>query len=284
MALTLGILHTTIRADEKLLIAAANKQKINTVLVDVRSEVFNPETYKRAFDIALERCVSTVKGMYATRFLESIGIPVVNSSSVAAICEDKFLTSLVLARAGIPTPKFALVFSTAQAIQAVKQLGGFPVVIKPNLGSWGRLLAKINDLDALEAVLEHKEVLGSPQQKAFYIQQYVKKPKGRDIRVFVIDDKTICAIYRNSSHWITNTARGGVATNCSVTKQISSIAAKASKAVSSGVLAMDVFETDSGLTINEINHTMEFKNSEIPTGVSISGEIIKYVRKVAQSL
>jgi len=217
--LTLGILHTTIRADEKLIIDAAKKAGIATQLIDVRTEIFNPATYVASFDIALERCVSTVKGTYATHFLESVGIPVINSSAVASICEDKFLTSLRLQKAGVPTPLFALVFGIEEAKQAVEQLEGFPIVIKPNSGSWGRLLAKINDIDALEAIIEHKDVLGSPQQKAIYMQQFIAKP-GRDIRVFVINGRAICAIYRASAHWITNTARGGKATKCPLTKEL----------------------------------------------------------------
>lgn len=275
----LAILHSTIRAEEKLLVAACQKQKVKVKYVDIRDQIFNPQTFKIDFDLALERSISTVKGMYASQFLESLGIPVVNSSQVAAVCEDKFLTSLTLSKAGVPQPKFALVFTSFQAQAAVSELGGFPVVVKPNLGSWGRLLSKINDMDALETVLEHKEVLGSPQQKAFYMQEYVAKP-GRDIRVFVIDGAAICAIYRASAHWITNTARGGVATNCPVTKELSKLCRAASRAVGGGVLAMDVFEVKNGLMVNEINHTMEFKNSEAPTGVSISGEIIAYCKKV----
>lgn len=278
----LAILHSTIRAEEKLLLAACRAQKVGVKFVDIRTEVFNPQTFQVDFDISLERSVSTVKGMYASQFLESLGIPVVNPIKVAAVCEDKFLTSMVLHRAGVPQPKFALVFGIDEAVKALDDLGGFPVVLKPNLGSWGRLLAKVNDMDALEAILEHKEVLGSPGQKAFYIQEYIKKP-GRDIRLFVIDGRAICAIYRTSLHWITNTARGGVATNCPVSSDLAKIAKDASKAVGGGVLAMDVFETDSGFLVNEINHTMEFKNSEKPTGVSISGEIIKYCRKVYRS-
>ena len=273
--LTLGILHTTIRADEKLIIEAAKKRGLKTRLVDIRTAIFNPATYKPDFDVALERCVSTVKGDYAIRFLESVGVPVINSSAVAAICGDKFLTSLALQRADVPTPPFALVFGIDEARQAVRELGGFPAVIKPNLGSWGRLLAKTNDLDALEAIIEHKDVLGSPQQKAIYMQKYVEKP-GRDIRVFVIGGEAICAVYRNSTHWITNTARGGHATNCPITPELRKIAKAASRAVGGGILAMDVFETSDGLTINEINHTMEFKNSEAPTGVSISGTMVDY--------
>lgn len=279
---TIGILHSTIRGDEKLIIDAANKRNVKIKLIDVRYEVFNRETYKIDFDIALERCVSTIKGTHATRFFESLNIPVVNSSAVATICEDKFLTSLMLQKAKVPTPSFAMVFTEEQAQDAIKQLGGYPVVIKPSLGSWGRLLAKINDKDSLEAVLEHKDVLGSPQQKAFYIQKYVKKP-GRDIRSYVFDGKTICAIYRNSPHWITNTARGGVATNCPVTKELAILSEKAAKAIGKGILSMDVFETEDGLQINEVNHTTEFKNSERPTGVSISGAMIDYCVKIISS-
>lgn len=273
--ITVGILHTTIRTDEKLIVQAAKVRGIAVRLIDVRNEVFNPTTYQADFTIALERCVSTVKGMYATRFLESLGVTMINSSAIASICEDKFLTSLALQKAGVPTPAFALVFGIEEAKKAIEQLGGFPTVIKPNLGSWGRLLAKINDDDALEAIIEHKDVLGSPQQKAIYMQKYIAKP-GRDIRVFVIDGVAICAIYRDAQHWITNTARGGKARNCPVTNALRYIAKQASDAVGGGILAMDVFETSEGLTINEINHTMEFKNSEEPTGVSISGAMVDY--------
>lgn len=282
--ITIGLLHTTIRGDEKLIIEAAKKKGVQIKLIDVRDEIFNRKTYHQCnFNVLLERCVSTVKGMHATRFFESLGYTVINNSSVSSICEDKFITSLVLQKAQIPIPDFAMVFNANQAQQAIDDLGGFPVVIKPPLGSWGRLLAKVNDIDALEAVLEHKDVLGSPHQKSFYLQKFIKKP-GRDIRSFVIDGVIICAIYRDSPHWITNTARGGVATNCPVTKELSDISKKASLAVGGGILSMDVFETDDGLQINEINHTTEFKNSEKPTNVSISGAIVDYCVKIAKTL
>ena len=275
----IAILHSTIRKEEKLIIDAAEEKKIQVKLIDIREEVFNPDTYKIDYDIALERSVSTVKGAYATAFLESLGMAVVNSLKVAQNCENKFTTSLLLARANIPVAKFALVFNPSQAMQAVEELGGFPVILKPPLGSWGRLLAKINDRDSLEAILEHKDVLGTPPQKAFYFQEYVRKP-GRDIRAFCVDGETICAIYRESSHWITNTARGATTRNCPVTDELSSICRKASEAIGGGLLAIDVFETDNGFKINEINHTMEFRNSEEPTGVRISNYIVDYCLKL----
>lgn len=271
---TIGLLHTTIRGDEKLIMESATRMGVRLELIDVREQILS-SAYTPQFDIALERCVSTTKGDVMTAFLETMGIPVVNSSVVAANCGDKFRTSLLLDKAGVPTPAFGMVFDIAQAHTLVEQLGGFPVVLKPPVGSWGRLLAKINDADALEALIEHKDVLGGPQQKNYYIQKFVEKP-GRDIRVFVVGDEAICAIYRNSPHWITNTARGGKAENCQIGSELKDISLRAARAVGGGILAMDVFETKDGYTINEINHTMEFKNSEKPTGVSISSKIVEY--------
>lgn len=271
----LAVLHSTVRLEEKLILEAARSRSVEIKLVDVRSEVFSPRSFAVDFNIALERSVSTVKGDYAVAFLESLGVLCVNPSAVARVCEDKFATSLALAKAGVRTPGFALVFSAEQASRAVEELGGFPVVLKPPLGSWGRLLAKVNDFDALDALLEHKDILGTPPQKAFYLQEYVRKP-GRDIRAFVVGTEVLCAIYRESEHWITNTARGGRARVCPVSDDLRSLCGRAAAAVGGGLLAIDVFETPDGLSVNEINHTMEFRNSEEPTGVSISGAIVDY--------
>jgi [lysine-biosynthesis-protein LysW]--L-2-aminoadipate ligase len=158
---------------------------------------------------------------------------------------------------------------------------GYPVVLKPVVGSWGRLLARINDRDAAEAVLEHKEVLGSFQHSIFYIQELIRKP-GRDIRAFVVGDECLCAIYRDSAHWITNTARGGKASNCPVTPELGDLCMRAAKAVGGGVLAVDIMEDpDRGFLVNEINHTMEFRNSIAPTGVDIPGRVVEYAQAVA---
>jgi [lysine-biosynthesis-protein LysW]--L-2-aminoadipate ligase len=273
---TLAVFHSTVRLEEKLILEAARKKGVEVRLRDIREEVLDPRSFALDFDVALERSVSTVKGDYLIAFLEALGVPVVNTAAVARACGDKFQTSLLLERAGVATPKFAMVFGVEQARAAVARLGGFPVVIKPPLGSWGRLLAKINDDDALEAVLEHKDVLGTPPQKAFYIQEFVRKP-GRDIRAFVFGRETRCAIVRESAHWITNTARGAVARNYPLTGELRDVCGRAAAAVGEGLLAVDLFETPDGLSVNEVNHTMEFRNSETPTGYPISEAVVDYV-------
>jgi len=124
--------------------------------------------------------------------------------------------------------------------------------------------------------------LGNYQQNIFYIQELIKKP-GRDIRAFVVGEETICAIYRSSPHWITNTARGGKGSVCPVTPELHAICLKAAKAVGGGVLAIDVLEDpDRGLLINEVNHTMEFHTTVPTTGVDIPGIVIDYVIDVGK--
>lgn len=278
---TIGLLHTTIRGDEKLLIEAARSRGVRLVLIDVREQIFDPFGDRPPMDVVLERCVSTVKGMHAVEFYESLGIPVVNPLSIARVCENKFLTSLTLVAHNVPTPRFALAFSERESKRAVNELGGYPVVIKPVSGSWGRMVARINDEHALEAVLEQKETLGSPHHHAFYIQEYIEKP-GRDIRIHVIGGNVVAAIYRKSDHWVTNTARGAQALPCPINKDLERVAQKAGDAIGTGVLGIDVFETEGGYVVNEVNHTIEFKNVQRVTRVNIAGLILDYCLSVVR--
>jgi [lysine-biosynthesis-protein LysW]--L-2-aminoadipate ligase len=189
---------------------------------------------------------------------------------------------MALLKHNVPTLKTRIAFTAESALQTIEEMG-YPVVLKPAIGSWGRLIARANDRSAAEAILEHKETLGSYHHSVFYIQEYVEKP-GRDIRSFVVDGETICAIYRHSKHWITNTARGGKATNCPVDGEVGDLSARAAQAVGGGVVAIDLFETeDRGILVNEVNYTMEFRNSIEPTGVNIPDRVIDYLIKVARS-
>ena len=280
----LGVLYSRVRVEEKWIFEDLEKRGIPYEKIDDREAIFNldePEPWK-AYDVVLERSISFGRGLYATHLLNAMGIPTVNMATVAATCGDKMATSAALSQAGVPQPRLRIAFTPESAIQAIEELG-YPVVLKPVVGSWGRMLSKINDRDAAEAVLEHKESLGSYQHSIYYIQEYIKKP-GRDIRSFVIGDRTVCAIYRSSAHWITNTARGGLAQVCEVTPEIHAISLAAAQAVGGGVLAIDLLEDpDRGYLINEVNHTMEFHSTVPLTGVPIPGMIIDYALDLAAS-
>ncbi len=281
--LKIGVLYSRVRVEEKWIFAAMEKRGIDYERLDDRAISFdleNPEPW-RAFDAVLERSISYTSGLYALRLLNSFGVPTVNTAMVAEICGDKLTTSAMLAKAGVPQPRNVVAFTPEAALDAIEAFG-YPVVLKPVVGSWGRLLAKINDRDAAEAVLEHKATLGSVQHSVFYIQEFIKKP-GRDIRAIVIGDRVLTAMYRKSEHWITNTARGGEGELCPITPEIEEMCLKATAAVGGGVLAVDLIEhSERGYLVNEINHTMEFHTMQPVSGIDIAGEIVEYVVKMAR--
>jgi [lysine-biosynthesis-protein LysW]--L-2-aminoadipate ligase len=279
----IGFLCSVIRREEKLLLEIMRERNLDVVQIDPRTAIFelNDRSYWDQFDVVMERCVSHSQAVTILEMLNAWGIRTVNSAATAVTCGDKIKTSQALEIAGVPTPRVSVAFTEESALDAIDRMG-YPVVLKPAVGSWGRLLAKINDREAAEAVLEHKTVLGTYQHSIFYIQEYIQKP-GRDIRAFVVGDRTIAAITRSSEHWITNTARGGKAANYPVTPALDEMCVAAANAVGGGILAIDLFETeDGGLLVNEVNYTMEFKNSIEPTGVNIPALMVDYVMQSVQ--
>ncbi len=276
----IGLLCSRIRVEEKLLRDALVHRGADVEVVDDRELTFSLEHPVRRWDAVLERSISQTRGLAVTRVLESWGIPTVNRHAVAAMCASKLDTSAALAAAGVPTPATAIAFTPEAALRAAEDMG-YPVVVKPLTGSWGRLLAKVNDRDAAEALFEHKAMLGGPEHSVFYIQRHVDKP-GRDIRAFVVGDEVICAIYRESAHWVTNTARGATTRDCPVDGTLRRISLDAAAAVGGGVLAVDLLEDRDRLLVSEVNATMEFKNSIDVTGVDIPGRVADHVREVAR--
>jgi [lysine-biosynthesis-protein LysW]--L-2-aminoadipate ligase len=271
----IGFLYTRLRAEEKYLLEELEKRP-NVELVRVKDDgqFFDISRIPDSVDVLFERSVSYSRGVYISKIYEANGVKVVNTPQVAERCGDKYVTSQILVQNGIPTPKVFMAFDEESALAAVEAMG-YPCVLKPVVGSWGRLLAKVDNRHMAESLIEHKASLGVNHQ-VFYVQEYVNKP-GRDIRAFVVGEEPIAAIYRSSENWITNTARGGVATNCPLTPELSDICRRTAQAIGGGLLAIDVFESDRGLSVNEVNHTMEFRNSITTTGVNIPALMVDYV-------
>ncbi len=278
-----GLLHSVVRKEEKALVQAfENLPGVSLTLIDDRQLVFQPGRKPVEVDVLLARSLSHSRNLYAVRLFEAAGVPCINSAEVIDLCGDKLRTSLALEAHGVPQPELRCAFTEETALQAVEEIG-YPAVLKPVSGSWGRLIAKVNDREAAESIIEHKATLGSYQHSIFYIQEYVEK-QGRDIRAFVVGDRCIAAIYRTSAHWKTNTALGAVASNCEVTPALAALCLDAARAVGGGIVAVDLFESERGLLVNEINDTMEFKNSITTTGVDIPGEVAAYVVRAAQQV
>lgn len=282
----LGVLLTYLRPEEKLILAAARERGLDVTPLLDRELVLDfaapgAAGSGLAVDVVLDRCVAHTRGGYTLYALERWGVPTLNSAAAVALCDDKARTSLALEAAGVPTPRTFLAYSLEAALRACEILG-FPVVVKPVSGSWGRLLAKINGPDQLASVLAQKQAHGSVQHEIFYVQEFVEKP-GRDIRAYVVGDRVLAASYRSSDHWITNAARGATSLPCPVTPEIEELALRACVAVGARLAGVDLFETPDGLQVVEVNSGGEFKGLMTTTDVDIAGEIVAEAARLATS-
>jgi [lysine-biosynthesis-protein LysW]--L-2-aminoadipate ligase len=279
----LGMLVSHLRTEEKAILTAAERRGIAVERVFDREVWFDLE--KRRFpevDLVLDRSLVHSRAEYTLRLLQSWGIPTVNSFETTTLCDNKFHTNMAFIEHDVPTLRTLIAYTPESALAAIEELG-YPVVLKPNTGSWGRLLAKVNSRTAAAAILEHKASLGSYHHSIFYIQEYIQKP-GRDIRAFIVGDRVVAASYRNAAHWITNTARGSTSTHCAVTPEIEDLALRAARAVGGEIMGVDLVETNEGLKVIEINVGAEFHGLRETTDADIPGEIVEYLVQKATRL
>ena len=279
----LAVLTSRVRLEEDLILRALERRGIPYEHVDerrVRVALQAPRTRYRG---VLNRIMSHTRSVYAARLFEAQGIPVLNPSRLIETCGDKIHTSVALVAAGLPTPRTVVALTPQAALGAIEEIG-YPAVLKPAVGSWGRLLAKVNDRDAAEALIEHRQALGSPVHQVFYVQEYIDK-RGRDIRAIALGDEIVGAIHRRSEHWITNTARGATAQPRELTPELVKLTRRAATAVAGGAVAVDLIErADGELLVNEVNHTMEFHGLVAATGMDLADRLVGYVQEVLSGL
>ncbi|TLZ53120.1 MAG: lysine biosynthesis protein LysX [Methanobacteriota archaeon] len=278
-AFTLGLFYTIIRPEEKWILEAAQARGIPVERLHDESVTFPLVRNGFKADLVLNRSVSHTRSLYALRFFEHYGVPTVNPYDVVSLCGDKVLASLRLQEAGIPTPRTVVALTPEAAMKALDEVG-YPAVLKPPIGSWGRLLAKVDDREEAEQIIEHKTALGSPMHSVFYVQEYVAKPE-RDIRAFVVGDELVAAMYRTSSDWRTNAHLGGETQSLEPDAALTELTLRAAEAVGGGVLAVDLMESGDGLLVHEVNPTPEFKALAGATGVNIAARIVDYAAGVA---
>jgi [lysine-biosynthesis-protein LysW]--L-2-aminoadipate ligase len=284
--LQVGILYSRIRKDEKLLLSELRDRGHEVTKIDVRKHQFGLDGTTAPvddLDIVVDRCLSTSRSLYATRFLDSYGVTVVNSPETAKVCADKAENSLALAEAGVPTPETEVSFTKEAAMESIEEFG-YPCVLKPVVGSWGRLMAKIDSRSAAEAILEHKETLGHYEHKVFYVQEFVDKP-GRDVRVLATDGEPVAAMVRSSDHWLTNAAKGAETAAFELDEEAKELVERASEAVGGGLLGVDLMETGDSYTVHEVNHTVEFKalNEAVGDAVDVPATVVDWLESKADA-
>jgi [lysine-biosynthesis-protein LysW]--L-2-aminoadipate ligase len=281
-----SILCDKVRFEEKALFEKTQSMGIKSKIVDAKTLTIGTHSKTNDFllgDVILQRSVSYYRGLYLTACLEFLGLKVINRFEVAQICGNKLITSIRLAENKIPTPKTQFAFSAESGLETIKKTG-FPVVLKPVVGSWGRGIYPLRDFETARMIIEMREEDYSPLSRIYYIQEMVDRPP-RDIRCIVIGDQVFTAIYRYSSQseWRTNVALGGKVELAPITKEMENLALSAAEAVGGGILGVDMMEDKNrGLVVHEVNNTVEFRGAASVSKVDIPNQMIEYAVKQAR--
>lgn len=278
----IGVLASRVRLDEKRIAAALDRRGVPYEFLDSRTYWRELGAGRPAWSAVLNREIGQTRAGYAARLLETAGVPVVNDAASTELCGDKWRTSEALCRAGLPTPRTALALTPEAALDAAAALG-YPVVIKPLVGSWGRLVTALPDATAAEAVLEYVAALPHPQSHVVYVQELVTTPR-RDIRAIVVGAELVGAVYRLAAGWRTNVARGAVTEPCQDTPELHDLAVAAAAAVGASIAGVDVLEHPDGrLLALEVNSGVEFSGFQQAMGdrADVAGRIVDHVLAVA---
>jgi [lysine-biosynthesis-protein LysW]---L-2-aminoadipate ligase len=276
----LCVLYDKVRFEEKSIYDKALKKGIKARMTDAKSITISTASKRKELalgDVILQRSISHFRGLYLTACIEFLGFSVINKFKVGEICGNKLQTSLTLAKHKVPTPKTYFAFSSAGALEVINSTG-FPVVLKPIVGSWGRGVYPLRDEEVANMIIEMREESDSPLGRIYYLQEMIQRPP-RDLRCIVVGEEIIAAVYRYSAEneWRTNVARGGKSEKAPVTSELEDIALRAAKAVGGGVLGVDLMEDkQKGLLVHEINNTVEFRGASTVSSTDIAGAIVDY--------
>ncbi len=270
------VLYDTIRWEEKALLEAGKKKNINIQMIDCKKLFLDLDKEKDGYGTVLQRCVSYYRNVPSTAALEGMGVDVINCLKTGIFAGNKLYTHMLLKKEGVPTPHATVAFSRDAALESLEKIG-YPKIIKPTVGSWGRMISKINDKDSAEGIIESREKM-YPIYQIHYLEEFVKRPP-RDIRAIMVGDEIVAAIYRYSGNgnWKTNMALGGRAEKCEITNEMEEICIKAKNAVQGQIVGVDLMESeDRGLLVHEVNNTTEFKNTVRVCEVDIPSLMLDY--------
>ncbi len=279
-----SITFDRLRWEEKALIDAAGSAGLEAKLIDVKGLCFEiPKKRPEFGDVVLQRCISHYRSSLLTQTLEGAGLNVINSFAVAETCSNKLATSIALARAKVPTPRTFLALTAEAAEEAAEELG-YPLVMKPFTGSWGRMVTVVRDRSTLQSLIEFKEELANPQeQHMYYLQEYIRRPP-RDVRAIVAGDSIVACVHRIApkGEWRTNVARGAVSKAFKPDSELKEIILSAAEAVGGGILGVDAMEPESGYLVHEVNNTVEFKGAQSAVDIDIAAQLVRYVARSAR--
>ena len=217
---------------------------------------------------SLEQIIYRVDALHR---LEERGVRVMNSARTIERTVDKFWTSTVLERCGLPTPDTVVCETPEEAFAGFRALGD--VIVKPLFGSMGLGMVRVSDEEMAFRVFKTIEQI----RGVYYLQRTIDHD-GRDIRAFVVGGRVLAAIERRSDGWRTNLARGGSARAVILPDALASLALRAAAAVGAEYAGVDLLPARDGTVyVLEVNGIPGWEGLQAATGVDVAGALVDHL-------
>ncbi|WP_239642911.1 RimK family alpha-L-glutamate ligase [Nocardiopsis alkaliphila] len=271
----MAVIASRVRFEERDLLDALDRRSVDGEFVDDRSLVYRVGEEGPRWRAVLNRSLAATRRLEISRWCEAVGVPVLNTSETVALCDNKIATAFALKRAGVAVPDTVISLATSSGARATEEIG-YPAVVKPANGSWGRGVARVADGETAQTLFELRAQLPSAAQKLTCVQEFVP---GRDLRVLVVGGIAIAAMVREAQGWVRNVARGSTVAALDLDDSLAELAESASAAVGGGVLGVDVLETDTGERfVLEVNSAVEFRGlTEAHPELAVADTIVDHV-------
>ena len=211
------------------------------------------------------------------RHFERMDIPVINSSDAIDNVKDKLYTHQILAQSNLDIPKTMLLRHPIDVDFVGKNIG-FPVIVKKISGSYGRGVFLAETKKQLRQLVTMAEL--SKKSYDIIIQEFVKDTWGKDLRVFVVNNKVVGCMMRQSTDedFRANITRGGEGFPYEVNEQIEWLSSESSKALDLDIAGVDLLFDNGGYKICEVNSNPGFEGMENFTKKNIAGEIVSFIK------
>ena len=274
---TIVLAYDYIREEEKRIVRMAKNVGIKLVLCNLLE---SPLDYSNRWDAdaAIIRPVSMFNAVYAAPYFEAMHMLTVNPSYTILYAGDKILTYSLLKSANIPIPHTILSLGDDALYAAAEQLG-FPLVDKPPIGSWGRLVSLVENRHQLTTIAEHRAMLPSKQFRAHILQEYITTANA-DIRCLMIGDELLGCVKRvaRRGEWRSNVALGARVEPYKPDSELIELVHKTLTAFKGIFISIDVFEHEkNGYLVNEVNGVPEFKGFIRATGIRVEEVLINKI-------
>ena len=211
------------------------------------------------------------------RHFERMGVPVINSSDAIDNVKDKLYTHQILAQSNLDIPNTMLLRYPID-IDFVQKNIGFPVIVKKISGSYGRGVFLCENKKQLNQLITMAEL--TKKSYDIIIQEFVKDTWGKDLRVFVVNNKVVGCMMRQATDedFRANISRGGEGFPYEVNEQIEWLSSESSKALGLDIAGVDLLFQNGGYKICEVNSNPGFEGMETYTKKNIAGEIVLFIK------